>query len=114
MTYKSALLSGLVFPGLGYLPFKLYQRALLTIIPSCIFLVGLIQLSLVRSQALVDRLLAGEIAPDLLSMLNALQQTSAISIGWQDYSGYGFMLLWAVSVFDAYQLEQKSLKSELT
>jgi hypothetical protein len=108
MTYKSALLSGLVFPGLGYLPFKLYKRALAVIIPSCICLVGLVQLSLVRSQVLMDRLLAGEIAADLPSMLIALQQTSAISIGWQDYSGYGFMLLWAVSVYDAYKLEQKA------
>lgn len=107
-TYKSALLSGLVFPGVGYLPLKMYARALLTIIPSCICLIGLVQLSLVRSQALMDKLVSGQVAPDMLSMLRALQETSELSMGWQDYTGYGFMLLWAISVFDGYRLANKT------
>lgn len=102
--YKTALLSGLVFPGAGYLPLKLYNRALITIVPAMIFMYGIIQVSIVRSQALMDMLIAGKVAPDMLSMLRALEQLSEVSMGWQDFAGYGFMLCWAASVFDGFRL----------
>ena len=107
-SYKSALLCGLVFPGLGYLRLKMYLRAFLSIVPASICLGGLVQLSMVRSQALMDLLIAGKVAPNMPAMLNALQEISDISMGWQDYAGYGFMLFWGISVFDAYQIERKS------
>lgn len=105
--YKAALLSGLVFPGAGYLPTKLYKRALITIIPALVFLYGIVQVSIVRSQALMDLLIAGKVAPDMISMLGALEQISEVSMGWQDFAGYGFMLCWAGSVFDGFRLANK-------
>lgn len=105
--YKTALLSGLVFPGAGYLPLKLYRRAFVTIFPAIIFLYGIVQVSIVRSQALMDLLIAGKVAPDMLSMLRALEQVSEVSMGWQDFAGYGFMLCWAGSVFDGFRLANK-------
>lgn len=105
--YKTALLSGLLFPGVGYLPIKLYRRALITIIPAIVFLYGVIQINIIRSQALMDLLVTGKVAPDIISMLQALEQVSMVSMGWQDFAGYGFMLCWAGSVFDGFRLANK-------
>ncbi len=106
-SYKAALLSGFVFPGIGYLSLKMYSRAALIIIPALVCFVGLVELSVVKSQILMDRLLAGKVAPDMISMLEELKHISELSAGWQDYAGYGFMFLWAISVFDAFRIAKK-------
>lgn len=103
-SYKVALLSGLVFPGFGYLSAKMYRKAAIIIIPSMIFFVGLIQISIMKGKALFDLLLAGKVAPDVLSMLEAMQGVSGLNMGWQDYAGYGFMLCWGISVFDGIRM----------
>lgn len=103
-SYKIALLSGLVFPGFGYLSVKMYRRAAVVIIPAMLFLAGLVQITMMKMRTLMDLLIAGEVAPDTVSMLKALQEISELSMGWQDYAGYGFMFLWAASVFDGIRL----------
>ena len=108
-SFKVALLSGLVFPGFGYLSIKMYRRAVLTIIPASIFLIGLVQISMMKAQALMDLLISGEVAPDMVSMLEAMQSISDLNMGWQDYAGYGFMLCWGVSVFDGIRLAKTKL-----
>lgn len=103
-SFKVALLSGLVFPGLGYLSIKMYRRAALTIIPAIIFFIGLVQVIMMKAQALMDLLISGKVAPDMVSMLEAMQSISGLNMGWQDYAGYGFMLCWSISVFDGIRL----------
>jgi hypothetical protein len=103
-SYKVALLSGLVFPGFGYLSVKMYRKAAIIIIPSIIFFVGLVQISMMKAHALMDLLIAGKVAPDMLSMLEAMQGVSNLNMGWQDYAGYGFMLCWAISVLDGFRM----------
>lgn len=104
ISYKVALLSGLVFPGFGYLSIKMYRRAALVIMPAMIFLAGLVQITMMKMQTLMDLLIAGKVAPDMPSMLQALQGISELSMGWQDYAGYGFMILWGFSVFDGIRI----------
>jgi len=108
-SYKAALLSGFVFPGMGYLSLKMYRRAALTIIPAMICFAGLVQLSILKAQALTDLLIEGKVAPDMVSMLEAMKGISDMSAGWQDYAGYGFMLLWGLSVLDAFLIAKKSV-----
>jgi len=40
-------------------------------------------------------------------MLAELQRITELSMGWQDYAGYGFMILWGGSVFDGIRLAKK-------
>ncbi|MEH6450704.1 MAG: hypothetical protein V7765_18710 [Oleispira sp.] len=107
VSYKAALMSGFVFPGAGYMTLKMPKRAAVTIIAASVCLYGLIQITMMKTYALMDRLIAGDVAPDMVSMLKALQDTSAMSMGWQDYAGYGFMICWGLSVFDAIRLAKK-------
>ena len=112
VSYKVALLSGLVFPGFGYLSIKMYRRAALIIIPAMIFLAGLVQITMMRVQTLMDLLIAGRVAPDMASMLEELQRISELSMGWQDYAGYGFMIFWGISVFDGIRLAKKNSETQ--
>jgi hypothetical protein len=107
ISYKVALLSGLVFPGFGYLSIKMYRRAALILIPSMIFMAGLVQITMLKMKTLMDLLIAGKVAPDMPAMLQALQGISELSMGWQDYAGYGFMICWGISVFDGIRLAKK-------
>jgi hypothetical protein len=107
VSYKAALMSGFVFPGAGYLSLKLYRRAAVTMGLAGIFFYGLVQVSMMKAQTLIDLLIAGEVSPDTLSMLKALQDISELNMGWQDYAGYGFLLCWGISVFDAIRLAKK-------
>jgi hypothetical protein len=103
-SYKVALLSGLVFPGFGYLSIKMYRRAALIIIPALIFFIGLMQISMMKYHVLMDLLISGKVPLDVMSMLEEMQRISELSMGWQDYAGYGFMLCWGISIFDGIRL----------
>ena len=111
ISYKVALLSGLVFPGFGYLSIKMYRRAALVVIPAMVFLAGLVQITMMKMLTLMDLLIAGKVAPDMPSMLQALQGISELSMGWQDYAGYGFMMLWGFSVFDGIRIAKNQGES---
>lgn len=108
ISYEVALLSGLVFPGFGYLSIKMYRRAGLIIIPAMIFFTGLIQINMMKYHAMMDLLISGEVTPDAASILAALNNISELSMGWQDYAGYGFIILWGISIFDGIRLAQKA------
>ena len=107
VSYKAALMSGFVFPGLGYLTLKRYGHALVTMGLAGVCFYGLVQVSRMKAQVLLDLLMSGKVAADTLSMLKALQGISELNMGWQDYAGYGFLLCWGVSVFDAIRLAKK-------
>ena len=111
ISYKVALLSGLVFPGFGYLSIKMYRRAALIIIPAMIFLAGLVQITMMKMKTLMDLLISGKVAQDMPSMLQALQGISGLSMGWQDYAGYGFVILWGFSIFDGIRIAKNERES---
>jgi hypothetical protein len=105
--YKAALLSGLVFPGVGYLPLKCYYRGVVIVVLTGISLFGLIQITLMKTQILMDQMIAGEVSQDLLSMLAAMEHISQISMGWQDYAGYSLLVCWLVSIVDGYRVGKR-------
>jgi len=106
-SYKAAWLSGLIFPGAGYFLLNKPKHGAIVMLASVACLYGMIQLGMMKYFTLMDLLVRGEVAPDLASLLIAIQDMSLLSVGWQDYAGYGFVLCWAGSVFDAIRLVKK-------
>lgn len=107
VSYKSAWISGLVFPGAGYFSLNRPKRAIFIMLASAVFLTGLIQVSMMKANTLMDLLVRGKVAPDMASMMIAMQDISVMSMGWQDYAGYGLLLCWFFSIFDAIRLARK-------
>jgi hypothetical protein len=106
-SYKAAWASGLIFPGVGYFLLNKPKHGGIVILTSVVCLYGMIQQSMMKYHTLIDLLVRGEIAPDLASLLIAIQDMPVLSMGWQDYAGYGFILCWVGSVFDAIRLAKK-------
>jgi hypothetical protein len=111
VSYKVALLSGLVFPGFGYLSIKMYRKAAMIIIPAMVFMAGLVQIYTMKTRALMDLLISGKVSPDIPAMLQAMQGISELSMGWQDYAGYGFMIMWGFSVFDGIRIAKREAEA---
>ena len=107
ISYKSAWISGLIFPGAGYLSLKRPKRAIFTMLTSAVLLTGLIQVSMMKANTLMDLLVRGKVTPDMPSMMIAMQDISVMSMGWQDYAGYGLLLCWFFSIIDAIRLVKK-------
>lgn len=112
VSYNAALLSGFVFPGVGYLSLKLYRKALVVISVSAVCFAGLIQSIFIKVRGIMDLVVSGEVTPDVSSMLVALQEIAQQNAGWQDYAGYGFALCWALSIVDAVKIAERKVKQE--
>lgn len=107
-SYKAAWVSGLVFPGLGYLLLNKRKQGFIVMLISLVCLFGVIELSMSKYHTLMDMIVRGKVAPDTASLLIAMQDISVMSMGWQEYAGYGFLLCWAGSTFDAIRLAKKN------
>jgi hypothetical protein len=107
-SYKAVWLSGLVFPGLGYLLLSKPKQGVIVMLTSVVCLFGVIELSLSKYYTLMDLIVRGKVAPDMASLLIAMQDISVVSMGWQEYAGYGFLLCWGGSTFDAIRLAKKN------
>lgn len=106
-SYKAAWVSGLIFPGAGYFLLNKPKQGAIVMLISVACIYGVIQLSMMKYFTLMDLLVRGKVAQDLVSLLTAIQDMPVLSMGWQDYAGYGFALCWGVSVFDAIRLAKK-------
>lgn len=101
---KAALLSALVFPGVGQLYLRRFARGALLLLAAAIPLCFIVAIALRIANDLADRLASGEIAPDLITLvqmaLDAVHQASQSMNG----AALVFIALWAVGVVDAYRL----------
>jgi len=107
-SYKAAWVSGLVFPGLGYLLLNKPKQGFIVMLTSAVCLFGVIELSMRKYYTLMDLIVQGKVSPDMASLLIAMQDISVMSMGWQEYAGYGFLLCWGGSTFDAIRLAKKN------
>lgn len=106
---KAALLSGLIFPGLGHLLLKKYVRGGLLALISLTALYVLVTESLKQAMPIVDDIVNGKIAGDFGSIMEASfkasagQGSSAIS-----YAFFVIVLCWLFGIVDSYRLGRKA------
>jgi hypothetical protein len=102
---KAALLSGLIFPGIGHIVIKQYLRG------SVLLLSALVALSVVATKAIqqtltiVDRINSGEVPVEA----GANTELAAISSSGADgsimsFAGLVFSVVWIIGIVDSYRL----------
>jgi len=102
---KAALLSGLVFPGLGHLVLKQHLRGsvlmLSALIAMAVIVNGIIQSALI----IVDRINSGDIAFDTGAIADGVSASSA-SAGSPIQSMATIVLVacWIIGIIDSYRL----------
>ena len=102
---KAALLSGLVFPGIGHMVFKQYLRGSVLMLSASLGLSVIITKAVNQALTIVDRINSGEIAAtaesitELASMPNGSADDSILSI-----AVVVFTVVWIIGIVDSYRL----------
>lgn len=107
---KAALLSGLVFPGLGHMLLKQYRRGWMLLLCALAALSVVVTIAVRQAMAVVDRIERGEVAADA----GAITELAADSISSADSSLaniclIAFIVCWLVGIIDSYRLGSKNI-----
>jgi len=101
---KAALLSGLIFPGIGHIVLKLYLRGSILIFFALASASVMVEVAFQRAQAIVERVVSGDIPietgaiTELVSNTSAGSDSTAVSI-----SAVIFSACWLIGIADSYR-----------
>ena len=102
---KAALLSGLVFPGIGHIVLKLYLRG------SVLMLFALVALSVIvtriyqRALTIVDRIYSGDIPVDTGAIAEIVSNsTSGADSLIENIAVIVLVACWLIGIIDSYRL----------
>jgi hypothetical protein len=102
---KGALLSGLIFPGLGQIALKRYRRGIVLMLVVMAALIVMIVTAVQQAYAVLERIEAVGGTPDSETIRQAAEQAAAAS----DSAAIPAMALlivicWVVGIVDAYRI----------
>lgn len=105
---KAALLSSLIFPGVGQISLGYKKRGWLIIFVNCVLVYLIISQIIQQARSIVEKMQQSNIALDMESIT---QQTSGL-VGFSDNSSLNTLLVflifgWLISIIDAYILGKK-------
>ncbi len=102
---KAALLSGLIFPGIGHLALKEYLRASILILAALAAVYVLTTTTVNQAMAVFDRINSGEVALDSQAISEAITASSASADNWAaNMSLYILGACWLFGIVDSYRL----------
>lgn len=104
-TLNAALLSAFVFPGAGHLYLRRARRAMLFLLPALaaatVFIVDLAA----RASAIVDRVLAGAVAPDVAAIAAQLEAGGST---YGSAAAAVLVLAWIGAIADVFVVERSA------
>jgi hypothetical protein len=114
-SFKAAVLSGLVFPGLGQVVLKQYKRGVVLALAFSAFLLGIVVTLSRRAMVLLDRIQWEGGFIDLSTISEAVARVSQSSDD-RILTGLFLALLasWIVGVVDAYLIGRKQDRAEVS
>lgn len=102
---KAALLSGLLFPGLGHLSLKQRKRGWILIWTSLLAIVAMVVIATQQALAVVDDMMTGDVPLDSASIT---QMIDASSSGTLEMLANGCLLIllgcWLFGIIDSFRL----------
>jgi len=113
---KGALLSGLVFPGLGQVNLRHYKRGIALMLIVSVGLLVIVVKAVLQAFTILEKIELQGRAIDMSAILNATTQTSTTS----DSFLYNFLLFliilcWIIGIVDAYRIgKKKDLETQST
>jgi hypothetical protein len=102
---KAALLSGLVFPGLGHFVLKQRVRASILMLVSVAALWVMVKIAFDRALTIVNQINTGDIPLDTGAIMEAAADSSASPASFaQNVSFIVLIACWLVGIIDSYRL----------
>ena len=111
---KAALLSGLIFPGIGHIFLKEYFRGSILVVVSLASLSVVIASAYQRALLVVDRILSGDVAMEAGGIAQAVSNATNATDNLVE--NVAFVLLaacWLAGIIDSYRLGALQEKSEI-
>jgi hypothetical protein len=99
---KAALLSGLVFPGLGYFAVKRPLRGGVVLALSAVSLVYLVNKAVQQASLLMDKMTSGELPADLQSL--AASASTGADTTLSTLASIVLLACWLFSMVDGYRI----------
>ena len=102
---KAALLSGLVFPGVGQFSLEKYSRGLIFFLPTLLSLIVLVHYSLGKAYAIADQITLGKIPLDtaVITSLISAPPVAAELLRLQ-IATWIIIACWVIGIIDAIRL----------
>jgi hypothetical protein len=100
-TIKAVLLSAFVCPGAGHFFLKKYKMGALFLSACCISFYFILVDVIEKAQQIVDQMVTGEIALDVVSVTENITANSEQSLNTQMYI---LIVIWIVSIIDSYRI----------
>ena len=101
---KAALLSGLVFPGIGHFVLKQYVRGSILLLIALIAMSAIVRIVFQQAQAIVDRVVNGEIPLDPAAISTLVADPSSDSDSFiSSVSTTVFLACWLIGIIDSYR-----------
>ncbi len=102
---KAALLSGLVFPGVGHMILKYYLRGALLLFFALVALVVLVDKAVQRAQSIVDRINSGEIPLEVGAISQAVADSASGADPLADNAPVIVLgACWLIGIIDSYRV----------
>ena len=102
---KAALLSGLVFPGIGHFVLKRYVRGSILMLVALVAMSATIRIIFQQARAVVDRVVSGEIALDAAAISTVIAAPSGDSDSFvSSVSMTVFLACWLFGIIDSYRV----------
>lgn len=101
---KAALLSGLVFPGVGQFSLKRYLRGLVFFVPAMLSLVFIVDSSMRRAFAIAGQIERGDVPLDADAISNLILAAPAgTELLMLNIAQWLLVVCWIISIIDSYR-----------
>lgn len=102
---KAALLSGLIFPGIGHIVLKQYRRGSILMLVALVAISAVVKIAFQQAQAIVDRVISGETSLDAGVISELLADSSNDTDGLvSSISMVVFIACWLFGIIDSYRV----------
>jgi len=104
---KAALLSALIYPGIGHLSLKRYLSAIVLIIGFSIPMILLFKQIIEKANQVVAQIEHGQVGMDISSISNALNTTAGGSMQTLNSYTYLMLAIWVIALLDIYRVRDR-------
>jgi len=102
---KAALLSGLLFPGIGHLFLKAYFRGYALLVTALVALSVIIRTAYQQAQLIVDQVLSGDVAMDSAAITQAVADSANTTDSLiSNIAVFVLAICWLAGIIDSYRL----------
>ena len=109
---KAALLSGLVFPGLGHLYLRRWLRGALLAAGAAVALYFIVSVAVNSAMDIAGKIEGGQVQPDAASISQAVSKASQDAERSTDIATTILISLWVIGIVDSYREGRKRDKAK--